>query len=236
MEKYESRQQQIRRPAEQIYSVISDFNNFTPVVQGHVEDWMADETSCSFKVKGMTMRLRMVDKVPNDYVKVTGDERSPLDFTFWIQLKQVGDYDTRMRLVLHAKLNMVMKMMIGSKLQQGLDQMAEQMAKAVVRSPLVKCAVFGTDANWGRVLCAIGYSGAQFDPKDVEVKFLSRAGELLVCAGGQGVAFDEALAKQVLSEDEVVIQVTLTSGSATCSCWGCDLTYDYVKINGDYRS
>ena len=110
------------------------------------------------------------------------------------------------------------------------------MAKAVVRSPLVKCAVFGTDANWGRVLCAIGYSGAQFDPKDVEVKFLSRAGELLVCAGGQGVAFDEALAKQVLSEDEVVIQVTLTSGSATCSCWGCDLTYDYVKINGDYRS
>ena len=116
------------------------------------------------------------------------------------------------------------------------EEQAEQMAKAVVRSPLVKCAVFGTDANGGRVLCAIGYSGAQFDPKDVEVKFLSRAGELLVCAGGQGVAFDEALAKQVLSEDEVVIQVTLTSGSATCSCWGCDLTYDYVKINGDYRS
>ena len=122
MEKYESRQQQIRRPAEQIYSVISDFNNFTPVVQGHVEDWTADETSCSFKVKGMTMRLRMVDKVPNDYVKVTGDERSPLDFTFWIQLKQVGDYDTRMRLVLHAKLNMVMKMMIGSKLRGAFSQ------------------------------------------------------------------------------------------------------------------
>lgn len=116
------------------------------------------------------------------------------------------------------------------------EEQAEQMAKAVVRSPLVKCAVFGTDANWGRVLCAIGYSGAQFDPKDVEVKFLSRAGELLVCAGGQGVAFDEALAKRVLSEDEVVIQVTLTSGSATCSCWGCDLTYDYVRINGDYRT
>ena len=116
------------------------------------------------------------------------------------------------------------------------EEQAEQMAKAVVRSPLVKCAVFGTDANWGRVLCAIGYSGAQFDPKDVEVKFLSRAGELLVCAGGHGVALDAALAKQVLSEDEVVIQVTLTSGSATCSCWGCDLTYDYVKINGDYRS
>ena len=131
MEKYESRQQQIRRPAEQILFGNQRLQQFLPpVVQGHVEDWMADETSCSFKVKGMTMRLRMVDKVPNDYVKVTGDERSPLDFTFWIQLKQVGDYDTRMRLVLHAKLNMVMKMMIGSKLQQGLDQMAEQMAKA----------------------------------------------------------------------------------------------------------
>ena len=116
------------------------------------------------------------------------------------------------------------------------EESAERLAKAVVGSPLVKAAMFGSDANWGRVLCAIGYSGAQFDPKDVEVKFLSRAGELLVCAGGQGVAFDEALAKRVLSEDEVVIQVTLTSGSATCSCWGCDLTYDYVKINGDYRS
>lgn len=116
------------------------------------------------------------------------------------------------------------------------EEKAEFMAKAVVRSPLVKCAVFGADANWGRVLCAIGYSGASFDPKAVEVKFQSAAGELLVCAGGQGVAFDEDLAKKVLSEEEVVILVSLTEGSASCSCWGCDLTYDYVKINGDYRS
>ena len=116
------------------------------------------------------------------------------------------------------------------------EEQAELMAKAVVRSPLVKCAIFGTDANWGRVLCAVGYSGAEFDPKDVEVKFLSQAGELKVCAGGKGVPFDEDLAKKVLSEPEVVILVTLTAGDATCSCWGCDLTYDYVKINGDYRS
>ena len=116
------------------------------------------------------------------------------------------------------------------------EEQAECMAKAVVRSPLVKSAVFGADANWGRVLCAIGYSGAQFDPKAVEVKFQSKAGELLVCAGGQGVDFDEDTAKRVLSEEEVVILVTLTEGSASCSCWGCDLTYDYVKINGDYRS
>ena len=116
------------------------------------------------------------------------------------------------------------------------EEQAELMAKAVVRSPLVKCAVFGTDANWGRVLCAVGYSGAAFDPKDVEVKFISQAGQLLVCSGGQGVPFDEDVAKTVLSQDEVVILVTLTAGTASCSCWGCDLTYDYVKINGDYRS
>ena len=116
------------------------------------------------------------------------------------------------------------------------EEKAEFMAKAVVRSPLVKCAVYGADANWGRVLCAIGYSGAQFDPKAVEVKFQSKAGELLVCSGGQGVVFDEELATKVLSEEEVIILVTMTEGEASCSCWGCDLTYDYVKINGDYRS
>lgn len=130
MEKYESKQEQIRRPAEQIYAVISDFNNFTPIVQDKVEDWSADETSCSFKVKGMSVRLYMEEKVPYEYVKISGDDRSPLEFTFWVQLKQVDEYDTRMRLVLHAKLNMVMKMMIGSKLQDGLNQIASQMAKA----------------------------------------------------------------------------------------------------------
>ena len=116
------------------------------------------------------------------------------------------------------------------------EEQAEQMAKAVVRSPLVKCAMFGTDANWGRVLCAIGYSGAEFDPKDVAVSFQSKGGALQVCAGGQGVPFDEDLAKEILGQDEVTILVTLTAGQASCSCWGCDLTYDYVKINGDYRS
>lgn len=116
------------------------------------------------------------------------------------------------------------------------EEKAELMAKAVVRSPLVKCAMFGADANWGRVLCAMGYSGAEFDPADVEVKFLSQGGQLLVCHKGQGVVFDEDLALKILSEKEIVILVTLHEGNAFCSCWGCDLTYDYVKINGDYRS
>ena len=82
----------------------------------------------------------------------------------------------------------------------------------------------------------VSYSGAEFDPKDVAVSFQSKGGTLQVCVGGQGVPFDEDLAKEVLGQDEVTILVTLTAGQASCSCWGCDLTYDYVKINGDYRS
>ena len=113
---------------------------------------------------------------------------------------------------------------------------AEAMAKSVVGSSLVKAAIFGADANWGRVLCAIGYSGAVFDPMSVTVKFVSEAGAVTVCEGGQGLPFDEVLAKKVLTPWEITILVTLTEGDAAATCWGCDLTYDYVKINGDYRS
>ncbi len=116
------------------------------------------------------------------------------------------------------------------------EDAAEAMAKAVVSSSLVKAAIFGADANWGRVLCAIGYSGEVFDPLSVTVRFVSEAGEVTVCEGGQGLPFDEALAKKVLTPWEVTILVTLTEGDAAATCWGCDLTYDYVKINGDYRS
>ena len=130
MEKYESKQHQIRRPADQIYSVVSDFRNFTPVLNNRVEGWCADESQCSFKFKGISMRLCMVDKEPNNYIKISGDDKTPMEFTLWMQMKQVADYDTRIRLVLHAKLNMMMRMMIGSKLQKGLDEMAAQMARA----------------------------------------------------------------------------------------------------------
>ena len=116
------------------------------------------------------------------------------------------------------------------------EEAAERLAKSVVGSSLVKSAMFGSDANWGRVLCAMGYSKAPFRPEYVDVKFTSAAGEVLVCSQGAGVDFDETLAKQVLSQDEVVIDVTLNEGDYTVSCWGCDLTYDYVKINGDYRT
>ncbi len=109
-------------------------------------------------------------------------------------------------------------------------------AKSVIRSPLLKCAMFGSDANWGRVLCAIGYAEADFDINRVDVDFRSAAGTLPVCRSGAGVPFSEEKAKEILSEDCIFIDVSLNSGDAEAKAWGCDLTYDYVKINGDYRS
>ena len=116
------------------------------------------------------------------------------------------------------------------------EESAERLAKAVVGSSLVKAAMFGADANWGRVLCAMGYSKAPFRPEFVDVKFASTVGEILVCHQGAGVDFDEEAAKSILSQDEVIILVDLHEGEHLATCWGCDLTYDYVKINGDYRT
>ncbi len=113
---------------------------------------------------------------------------------------------------------------------------AKTVAKSVICSSLTKAAMFGADANWGRVLCAIGYSGAAVDVNKVEVRFASEAGEVLVCENGAGVDFSESLAKKVLSEDEIDILIDLHDGEAESTAWGCDPTYDYVKINGDYRT
>ena len=109
-------------------------------------------------------------------------------------------------------------------------------AKSVIRSPLFKCAMFGEDANWGRVLCAIGYADADFDIDKVSVDLASDKGSLHVCENGAGVAFSEEEAKVVLSADEIYININLHQGDVQAKAWGCDLTYDYVKINGDYRS
>ena len=116
------------------------------------------------------------------------------------------------------------------------EQAAETIAKSVISSSLTKAAMFGADANWGRVLCAMGYSGEQFDPDRVDVRFASAAGEIKVCHQGRGVDFDEDLAKKILTEHDIEINVAMGEGDGTCTCWGCDLTYDYVKINGDYRT
>lgn len=131
MEKYESKQQQVLKGASRIYPLITRFDMLTPALQDKVEEWHATEDTCSFKVKGLTVKLRMIAKEEGKYVKITGDDGGvPIDFAFWIQLHEVTPTDTRMRMVLHAELNMMMRMMVGSKIQKGLDQAAEGFAQA----------------------------------------------------------------------------------------------------------
>ena len=113
---------------------------------------------------------------------------------------------------------------------------AKTVAKAIICSSLTKAAMFGADANWGRILCAIGYSGADVDVDKVDVQFRSAKGEILVCKDGAGVDFSEELAKEILLEHDIEILVELHDGEGAATAWGCDLTYDYVKINGDYRT
>ena len=115
-------------------------------------------------------------------------------------------------------------------------QAARTVAKSVIKSSLFKAAMFGADANWGRVLCAIGYAGAEVDIGRVSVDFRSRAGTVAVCREGSGIPFSEEEAKKVLSEDEIEVLIRLGDGNGKATAWGCDLTYDYVKINGDYRT
>ncbi len=113
---------------------------------------------------------------------------------------------------------------------------AKTVAKSVVCSSLMKAAIFGADANWGRVLCAIGYSGADVDVNKIDVSFQSAKGEIPVCKNGAGIEFSEEIAKEILLEKEITINVALNDGEFNSTAWGCDLTYEYVKINGDYRT
>ncbi len=113
---------------------------------------------------------------------------------------------------------------------------ARIVSKSVITSSLFKAAMFGADANWGRVLCAIGYSGADVDVNKIDVEFQSPAGIIAVCKDGSGIEFDEDIAKTILSENDIDINIRLNSGDYSATAWGCDLTYDYVRINGDYRT
>jgi len=116
------------------------------------------------------------------------------------------------------------------------EDIAKTVAKSVICSSLTKAAMFGADANWGRVLCAIGYSGADVDVTKIDVSFISDKGEILVCKDGAGVDFSEEKAKEILLEKEIITKIELNDGASSATAWGCDLTYEYVKINGDYRT
>ncbi|MBQ2318814.1 MAG: bifunctional ornithine acetyltransferase/N-acetylglutamate synthase [Clostridia bacterium] len=115
-------------------------------------------------------------------------------------------------------------------------EIAKTVAKSVICSSLTKAAMFGADANWGRVLCAIGYSGADVDVNKIDVSFASAKGEIPVCKNGAGIEFSEEIAKEILLEKEIDILVSLNDGEFSSTAWGCDLTYEYVKIKGDYRT
>ena len=128
------------------------------------------------------------------------------------------------------------KLVIGKVSGAKNENTAKIIAKSVICSSLVKAAMFGADANCGRILCAIGYSGAEVDVKRIDVSYRSAKGEILVCKDGSGVEFSEEKAKEILLEKEIEILVALNDGDHDSVAWGCDLTYDYVKINGDYRT
>ncbi len=116
------------------------------------------------------------------------------------------------------------------------EGVARTCAKSVICSPLVKTAMFGADANWGRILCALGYAGADIDVSKIDVSFANSKGEIPVCKNGAGIEFSEEFAKEILLEDTIIIKVNLNDGEAQATAYGCDLTYEYVKINGDYRT
>ena len=113
---------------------------------------------------------------------------------------------------------------------------AVTLGKSVINSSLVKTAMFGSDANWGRILCALGYAKIDFDPEKVDVSFESSAGSIKVCECGSPLPFSEEKAKDILTQNEIIIKVNLSLGNYNAYVWGCDLSYEYVKINGDYRS
>lgn len=173
-------------------------------------------------------------------VLANGKAGNPLiewqDEDYQVFCKALSEVNTRLARQIAADGEGATKLVTCTVKHSRTEEAAERLAKAVVGSNLVKAAMFGADANWGRVLCAMGYSKAPFRPEYVTVAFESAAGSVTVCEKGAALDFDEELAKKVLSESEVVILVDVNEGSESATAWGCDLTYDYVKINGDYRT
>ncbi|MBQ3090021.1 MAG: bifunctional glutamate N-acetyltransferase/amino-acid acetyltransferase ArgJ [Oscillospiraceae bacterium] len=218
-------------------------------------------TMLSFVTTDCAVSPAMLDRmvheiVPRTFNRVTVDGDTSTNDTFLVFANGQGgneticqpgeDYESLKEALMYVCTQLARKMAADGEgasrlitcLVEGAEseKKAETLSRSVVGSSLVKAAMFGADANWGRVLCAMGYSGASFDPETVDVTFRSQAGEVAVCRMGSALNFDEEMAKKILSQQEVVIHVLLREGSQSAACWGCDLTYEYVKINGDYRS
>ena len=218
-------------------------------------------TTLNFVTSDVAIDVEMIQKALNEIVKVTYNclsidgDTSTNDMVSVMANGMAGneviseegaDYEafkTALYLVMMNMTRMLAKDGEGaSKLLECIvkgapdQETAIIVAKSVIRSPLFKCAMFGEDANWGRILCAVGYAEADFDINKVSVDLASDKGVLSVCRNGAGIEFSEDFAKVVLAEDEIEIRIDLGQGEAEGKAWGCDLTYDYVKINGDYRS
>ena len=155
---------------------------------------------------------------------------------FWLFVKGLEAVCRKLAMMMAKDGEGATKLLISKVSGAKNEDTAKTVAKAVICSNLLKAAMFGEDANWGRVLCAIGYSGAEIDVEKIDVTFRSELGEVLVCQKGAGVDFSEEHAAQVLSADTIIIQIDLKQANAFAEAYGCDLTYDYVKINGDYRT
>ena len=215
-------------------SFITTDANITPEMLQAALNWCVHRSYNMLSVDGDTSTNDTVAILANGHCGNTRIETQNEDYAkFCRALFKVCNYMVRML----AKDGEGATKLVLCEVQNAPDEeTARTCAKSVIRSPLVKTAMFGADANWGRVLCALGYAGAKIDVSKIDVRFSSEKGEIAVCENGAGTPFSEEKAKEILLADEITILVDLKDGEAQATAYGCDLTYDYVKINGDYRT
>lgn len=215
-------------------SFITTDANITPEMLQEALNWCVHRSYNMLSVDGDTSTNDTVAILANGHCGNTRIETQNEDYAkFCRALFKVCNYMVRML----AKDGEGATKLVLCEVQNAPDEETARIcAKSVIRSPLVKTAMFGADANWGRVLCALGYAGAQIDVSKIDVRFSSEKGEIAVCENGAGTPFSEEKAKEILLADEITILVDLKDGEAQATAYGCDLTYDYVKINGDYRT
>lgn len=193
-----------------------------------------EKTYNMVSVDGDTSTNDMVAILANGYAKNTLIENTDENY---MKFKEALDFvNTELAKMIAKDGEGATKLVEINVLHAKTEEDAKLIAKSVISSSLVKTALFGSDANWGRILCAVGYSDGNFEPSKVDIIFESSGGKIQVAKDGMGIEFDEDLAKSVLEKDYVNIVVDLKDGNFCATAWGCDLSYDYVKINGAYRT
>lgn len=213
--------------------ITSDVNIDSKLLQKALSDVVKD-TFNMISVDGDTSTNDMVSVMANGMAGNTRIEKEDENYATFVEALNTLMVDLSRRIAKDGEG--ASKLLECKVTESDTKENARIVAKSVICSSLFKAAMFGADANWGRVLCAIGYSGAKIDVNKVDVSFRSAKGTIEVCKNGAGVPFSEEIAKEILLEDEIEILVSLNSGNEFATAYGCDLTYDYVKINGDYRT